>query len=144
MWESLEFDKNYRAIPCQFSGSGQGTRVLRGAVLPARVAGTRSCGAGAGSGWTCCGAGAGAGWEILCARNMSFEPEHVNLISSKIVKHVDSPWVVCQHCAYDSRPAAIVTLLCNNPLFRNISSDSCHVVASEHFPTLPSYLVRNN
>jgi len=33
----------------------------------------------------------------------------------------------------DSRPAAIITLWCNNPLLRNISSDSCHVVSKWTF-----------
>ena len=54
--------------------------------------------------------------------------------------------VVCQHCAWDSRPTTIIAIWCNSPLLRNISSDSCHVVGKWTIsnPMLTSYLVKNN
>jgi len=48
--------------------------------------------------------------------------------------------VVCQHCALNSRPAAVITLWCNNPLLRNISSDSCHVVGKWTFSSARAVL----
>jgi len=75
------------------------SRPLRGAGQPARVAGTRICGAGAGTRTVfradagrvrvelAAGAGRARGEKFFV--RVSVEPKHMNLISSKIAKHVD-------------------------------------------------------
>ena len=54
--------------------------------------------------------------------------------------------VVCQDCAWDNKPAAIITLWCNNPLLRNIRSGSCHVAGKWCFSnaTFVRCLASNN
>jgi len=79
----------------------------------------------------------------LC-RWWNVDPNHKNLISSKIAKHAD---VLKWFGSIALRIAGLQQLLhhdCNNPLLRNIGSDSCHANDYFHFPMRPSYLVRNN
>ena len=140
-------------------------RILRGAGWPARVAGTRICVAGVGTrramracaahlrGWTSCetGAGsawygcdAGAGWEILCARVLRVAPKHINLIRSKIAKHLD---VLTSFASI-----AIRTVRLQQLLHYDVTTHCCETLAqapamwwaSDHFLALPLYLARNN